>query len=188
MRSHFIKAPKNSHERKPLEMLQLQEKLKSELTPSLTPKSVEQETQIRRNPTSLAAVLTEVLVKLFTTPHSTPCCRQHGENPMGTPSSTPPCRGQAAAELEKEGSADTALQGWGGRARADVLTGCCNNPARGAKRVSPSVCSDAKSHPPALPAAAAGSALGGGCLPAVCHCASPSHLQRHNVPPACTKA
>lgn len=58
-------------------MLQPQEKLKSELTPSLTPKSLEWEAQIYRNPTPLLAALAEELIKILTTLHSSPDWRQH---------------------------------------------------------------------------------------------------------------
>lgn len=147
-------------------MLQLQEKLKSELTPSSTPKSVERETQICRNPTSLAAVLTEVLVKLFTTLHSSPGWTQRREHPTGTsvlPSEclfcVSPSRVQGSAKKEKgKVCQHMAIKGRGGRAGADVPTGYYTDPSRDAERVSLLVCSDAKSHPLALPAAATGPA------------------------------
>ena len=147
-------------------MLQPQEKLKSELTPSSTPKSVEWETQICRNPTSLAAVLTQVLVKIFTTLHSSPGWRQWREHPTSTsvlPSKllfcVSPSRVQKSAKKEKGTVCQhMAIKGQGGRAGADVPTGCYTDPSRDAERVSPLVCSDAKSHPLALPAAAVGAA------------------------------
>jgi len=162
VRSHLIKVSKNSQERKPLEMLQPQEKLKSELTPSSTPKSVERETQICRNPTSLATALTEVLVKLFTALRSSPGWRQHGEHPTSTsvlPSKRLFCISPSGARKERgKVCQHTATEGRQGRAGADVPTGCYTDPSRAAERVCLLVCSDAKSHPLALPAAAAGPA------------------------------
>lgn len=61
------------HERKPSETLESHEKLKSELTPSST-HTRQQETHTCRKPASLAAALTQVLIKLLTTALSSlPC-------------------------------------------------------------------------------------------------------------------
>lgn len=147
-------------------MLQPQERLKSELTPSSTPESVKWETQICRNATSLAAVLTAVLVKLFTTLHSSSGWRQHREHPTST--SVLPAkrlfhiswsRVQKPAKKAKRKVCQhmTTRGQWGG-AGADVPTGCYTDSARDAERASPLVCSDAKSRPLMLPAAAAGAA------------------------------